>query len=107
MLRNIKVFITAISLTLIYGCASHSYLVTAESEKSNAEAIRLAQEQISTAEARGCKVASMSGGPSLALGIVVGAACIECQPAQDNQKRQIYVVNLLMKCPGGGREQPR
>jgi hypothetical protein len=87
---------------LLQGCATHTYLISSESEKSNSDAVQMAQQQLVVAETKGCKAISVSGGPSVALGLVIGEACADCQPIQKNQRRQVYVVNVLMQCPGDG-----
>lgn len=101
----VKLFGVALLVSL-QGCANYSELISAESDKSNSEAVQLAQQQATMAEARGCKAVAISGGPSLALGIVVGDSCADCKPVQQSQRRQLYVVNVLMQCRGD-RNDPR
>ena len=94
-----KLFLLALAICAISGCTSRSIVVGGQSESSNAEAIATAQISIAKAEAAGCKAVGIGGGPSLAIGITVGESCVECQPISKDQRRQVFVVNVLLRCP--------
>jgi hypothetical protein len=97
-----KLLAVVLFIAILTGCATqtHSRLIFGESEKTNDEAITNAQTKVAVAEGNGCKAMAISGGPALAVGLVIGEACIECQPLQQTQRRQSFIVNVLMQCPG-------
>lgn len=104
--KSIVVGISMLLLSQLQGCATNTQIISSESDKSNSDAVQMAQRQLASSEAKGCKAISISGGPSVALGLVIGDACVDCQPIQQNQRRQVYVVNILMRCPGAGGVSP-
>lgn len=84
---------------LLSGCASQALLISSESDLSNADAIRKAQEAVAQAEVKGCYAKSIAGGVAFASGLVIGEACIECLPQPNLQNKRTYVVDVLMACP--------